>query len=102
RMTQTDPARPPGPADGSSAGVETVREFRVITNAYDTEYGHHTGGVISAITKSGTNNYHGSIYEFLRNDNLDAANWADNARGGGEKPEFRRNQFGAALGAPVI
>jgi hypothetical protein len=97
-----DAAGAAGSADGSIAGVETVREFRVITNAYDTEYGRHTGGVISAITKSGTNNYHGSIYEFLRNDNLDAANWADNARGGGEKPEFRRNQFGAALGAPLI
>ena len=91
-----------GSAAGTMAGVETVREFRVITNAYDAEYGRHTGGVISAITKSGTNEYHGSVFEFLRNDNLDAARWEDNALGGGEKPEFRRNQFGGSIGGPII
>ena len=91
-----------GSAAGTMTGVETVREFKVVTNAYDAEYGRHTGGVISAITKSGTNQIHGSIFEFLRNDNLDAAKWEDNAFGGGEKPEFIRNQFGAAVGGPVI
>ena len=91
-----------GSAAGTMAGVETVREFRVITNAYDAEYGRHTGGVISAITKSGTNDFHGSAFEFLRNDNLDAARWEDNALGGGEKPEFRRNQFGGSVGGPIV
>jgi hypothetical protein len=91
-----------GSAAGTMAGVETVREFRVITNAYDAEYGRHTGGVISAVTKSGTNDFHGSLFEFLRNDNMDAPKWEDNALGGGTKPEFRRNQFGGSLGGPVF
>ena len=96
-----DAAGAAGSAAGTLAGVETVREFRVITNAYDSEYGRHTGGVISAVTKSGTNEIHGSVFEFLRNDNLDAAKWEDNAFGEGEKPEFKRNQFGFALGGPL-
>ncbi|HWP83894.1 MAG TPA: TonB-dependent receptor, partial [Terriglobia bacterium] len=82
--------------------VETVREFRVITNAYDAEYGRHTGAVVSAITKSGTNEFHGSLFEFLRNDNLDAPRWETNAFAEGKKPEFRRNQFGAAVGGPIL
>jgi hypothetical protein len=96
-----DAAGAAGSADGTIAGVETVREFRVITNAYDAEHGRHTGGVVSAVTKSGENTFHGSAFEFLRNDNLDAANWEDTARGNGVKPEFRRNQFGFTLGGPV-
>ncbi|HWP84386.1 MAG TPA: hypothetical protein VNN17_04310, partial [Terriglobia bacterium] len=91
-----------GSAAGTVAGVETVREFRVITNAFDAEYGRHTGGVVSAVTKSGTNQFHGSLFEFLRNDNLDAPKWEDNAFNDGEKPEFRRNQFGGSLGGPII
>ena len=89
-----------GNASGGIAGVETVREFRVITNAYDAEYGNHTGGVISAITKSGTNQFHGSLFEFLRNDKLDAAKWEDN-KFGNPKPAFKRNQYGAAVGGPI-
>ena len=91
-----------GSAAGTVAGVETVREFRVITNAYDAEYGRHVGGVISAVTKSGTNAIHGALFEFLRNDNLDAAEWEDNRTSAGVKPEFRRNQFGAAVGGPIL
>ncbi len=99
-----------GSAAGTVAGVETVREFRVITNAFDAEYGRHTGGVISAITKSGNNSFHGSLFEFLRNDNLDAPRWEDNAFAKlinnvpitGVKPEFRRNQFGGTLGGPIV
>ncbi len=91
-----------GSAAETLAGVETVREFRVITNAYDAEYGRHSGGVISAITKSGTNDFHGSLFEFLRNDKLDAAKWEDNAFNGGVKAAFKRNQFGGSLGGPVI
>ena len=91
-----------GSAAGTVAGVETGREFRVITNAFDAEYGRHTGGVISAVTKSGTNSFHGSLFEFLRNDNLDAPKWEDNAFNKGKKPEFRRNQFGGSAGGPII
>ncbi len=90
-----------GSAAGTMAGVETVREFRVITNAYDAEYGHHTGAVVSAITKSGTNQFHGSLFEFLRNEKLDAANFFDNSFGR-VKPAFHRNQFGGSLGGPVF
>jgi carboxypeptidase family protein/TonB-dependent receptor-like protein len=96
-----------GSAANTLAGVETVREFRVITNAYDAQYGKHTGGVISAITKSGTNQFHGSIFEYFRNIAMDAARWEDNAFPTGpnrtsQKPPFRRNQFGGSLGGPVI
>ncbi|MCZ6751620.1 MAG: TonB-dependent receptor [Acidobacteria bacterium] len=97
-----DAAGAAGSAGGTLAGVETIREFRVIINAYDAEHGRHTGGVISAVTKSGSNSIHGSVFEFLRNDNLDAAKWEDNARGGGIKPEFIRNQYGFSLGGPIV
>ncbi|MBI4445735.1 MAG: TonB-dependent receptor [Acidobacteria bacterium] len=94
----TDRAGAPGSAAGMLMGVETVREFNVITNAYSAEYGRHTGGVFNAVTKSGTNEIHGSVFEFLRNDNLDARNFFD----GADPPEFKRNQFGFALGGPII
>ena len=93
-----DMSQSAGSAAGTMAGVETVREFRVVTNAYDSEYGRHTGGVISAVTKSGTNEVHGSLFEFLRNDNLDARNFFDPA----EPPAFVRNQFGGSVGGPII
>jgi hypothetical protein len=89
-------SRTAGSAAGTVAGVETVREFRVITNAYDAEYGRHTGGVISAVTKSGTNEFHGSLFEFMRNNILDARNFFDV-----EIPPYRRNQFGGSVGGPI-
>ena len=87
----------PGSAQGLLVGVETVKEFRVLTNSYSAEYGRAAGGVFLAVTKSGTNTLAGSAFEFLRNDNLDARNFFDN-----RKPEFRRNQFGFTLGGPVV
>ena len=90
-----------GSAAGILMGVETVREFNVITNAFSAEYGNHTGGVFNAVTKSGTNQIHGSVFEFHRNDNLDAALWEDN-KFGEEKPEFKRNQFGGVIGGPIV
>jgi len=90
-----------GSAAGTLAGMESVREFKVITNAYDAEYGNHVGGVVSAVTKSGTNEFHGSLFEFLRNDKLDAPSFDDNRLNGGEKPPYRRNQFGGTAGGPV-
>jgi len=89
-------SRTVGSVAGTVAGVETVREFQVITNAYDAEYGRHTGGVISAVTKSGTNEIHGSLFEFLRNSKLDARNFFD-----AEIPPFKRNQFGGSVGGPI-
>ena len=85
-------------------GAETVKEFQVITNNYSAEYQSKPGAIVSAITKSGTNAFHGSLFEFLRNDNMDAYNWATKARGGANpvKPEFKRNQFGGSFGGPII
>jgi hypothetical protein len=91
----------PGSAQGLLVGVETVKEFRVLTTNYSAEYGRATGGVFIAVTKSGTNQFHGSGFEFLRNDALDAANFFDNASGLGKGP-FRRNQFGFTVGGPVV
>ncbi len=88
---------PAGSAAGTALGIETIREFRVETNAYSAEFGRNSGGQVNVITKSGTNELHGSLYHFHRNDNLDARNFFDGER----VPEFKRNQFGGALGGPI-
>ncbi|MBI4446981.1 MAG: TonB-dependent receptor [Acidobacteria bacterium] len=102
----TDRAGAPGSAAGLLMGVETIREFNIVTNAYSAEYGRHVGGVFNAVTKSGTNEWHGSVFEFLRNDNLDARNFFDrdpkNPTVRSNPPEFKRNQYGFALGGPVV
>jgi hypothetical protein len=77
--------------------VDAIQEFSVLTSNYSAEYGRTTGGVVNAITKSGTNSFHGDAYEFLRNSTLDARNYFD----GATIPEFRRNQFGGSFGAPI-
>jgi len=87
-------------ASGQLAGAETIKEFQIITNNYSSEYRSQAGAIVSAVTKSGTNALHGSAYEFLRNDALDAAKWEEN-KGGGKSP-FHRNQFGGSLGGPII
>jgi Carboxypeptidase regulatory-like domain/TonB-dependent Receptor Plug Domain len=91
----------PGSVEGSTLGVDAVQEFSVLTSNYSAEYGRTSGGVINAITKSGTNDFHGSIYEFLRNGSLDAATFIDNSTGS-PKPHFERNQFGGAVGGPIV
>src|SRR5688572_18894418 len=88
---------PAGSAASTVLGVESIREFRVEANSYGAEFGRNSGGQINAISKSGTNDYHGSLYLFHRNDNLDARNFFDT----GEQPDFHRNQFGATLGGPI-
>ncbi|HKY04546.1 MAG TPA: TonB-dependent receptor, partial [Blastocatellia bacterium] len=88
---------PAGSAAGTALGIETIREFRVETNTYSAEFGRNSGGQINVITKSGTNELHGSLYHFHRNDNLDARNFFDGPR----VPEFKRNQFGGVLGGPI-
>src|SRR5262245_11945413 len=90
----------PTGASGQFLGAEAVREFRVESNAYSAEFGRGTGGIFNVATKSGTNMIHGSLFEFLRNDNFDANRWEAN-RAGLDKPEFKRNQFGFSLGGPV-
>src|SRR5581483_3738359 len=83
---------------GKNMGVEAVQEFTVLTGNYSAAYGKRSGGMINTATRSGTNQFHGSAFEFLRNDNLDARNFFDTTP---DPPEFRRNQFGGALGGPI-
>ena len=86
----------PGSSLGLSLGIDAIQEFSVLTSAYDAAYGGASGGVVNAVSRSGTNAVNGSAYEFLRNDKLDARNFFD-----GQKPPFRRSQFGVALGGPI-
>ena len=86
-----------GSASGNLLGVDSIREFQVLTNSFSAEYGHHTGGIVNAATKSGANTFHGSAFEFHRNSHLDAKNFFDTT-----SPEFQRNQFGASLGGPIV
>jgi hypothetical protein len=90
----------PGSVLGGNLGTDAVAEFAVLTTNYSTEYGRTSGGVITATTKSGTNDFHGSAYEFLRNDALDATSAIDKLNGN-PKPAFRRNQYGGSAGGPI-
>jgi len=80
--------------------LEAVREFSVQSGAYSAEFGDVAGGVINLESKSGTNNWHGSLFEFLRNDKLDAANFFSNATAQPKNP-LRYNQFGGSVGGPI-
>ena len=84
---------------GTTLGVDAIAEFQILTNTYGAQYGG-SGSVINAVTKSGTNNFHGSVFEFLRNSALDASNFFANAAGQ-SKPPLRQNQFGGTLGGPI-
>ena len=81
--------------------VDAVSEFKVVTNNMSAEYGYRAGAKILVSTKSGSNGFHGSVYEFLRNEKLDGTNFFAN-RSGAKKPSYRQNQYGATLGGPVI
>jgi hypothetical protein len=87
----------PGSILGGNLGADAVAEFNVLTINQPAEYGRTSGGVISAINRSGTNHFHGSAYEFLRNSALDARNYFD----GPSIAPFRRNQFGVSAGGPI-
>jgi hypothetical protein len=87
----------PGGVSGELLGIDAIREFNVLTDTYGAQYGKRAGAQIGVVTQSGTNQLHGALYEFLRNSDLDARNFFDQA----SVPPFRRNQFGAALGAPI-
>ena len=80
--------------------VDAIQEFKVQTNDYSAEFGRSAGAVLNASIRSGTNQFHGNAWEFLRNDKLDAANFFENA-GGLQKGEYRQNQFGATIGGPI-
>jgi hypothetical protein len=81
------------------SSLENVQEFRVESSNFPAEFGTGTGGQISVITKSGSNNFHGSVFEYLRNDALDAPNFFDNVVG--QKSPLRLNQFGGSIGGPI-
>src|SRR5215813_13515567 len=80
---------------GLVPNLDSVEEFRLITNSFDAEYGKFSGAVMNAITKSGTNGFHGDVFEFLRNDAMDARNFFTTS-----KSELRQNQFGFTAGGP--
>jgi hypothetical protein len=84
---------------GVKPSVEGIQEITVQTNSYAPEAGRTAGGVVNLVTKSGTNQLHGSVYEFLRNDILDARNYFQTT---GNTPELRQNQFGGSIGGPIL
>src|SRR5438876_2072176 len=91
----------PGSVLGQNLGVDAIQEFSVLTSNYSAEYGFTSGGVINAVTRSGSNTFHGSVFDFLRNDHLDAANFFNNASNLPKQP-LKRNQFGASGGWRVL
>jgi hypothetical protein len=86
----------PGGVLGKNMGVDAVQEFKVMTGSYSAAYGKRAGGVVDIATRSGTNGFHGSLYEFLRNSDFDARSFFDPIRS-----PFKRNQYGAAFGGPI-
>jgi outer membrane receptor protein involved in Fe transport len=88
---------PPGSVMGGTLGVDAIQEFSVLTSNFSAEYGKSSGGVVNGISRSGTNTFHGSAYEFIRNSAMDARNFFD----GATIPPFKRNQFGVSAGAPI-
>ena len=83
---------------------DSIQEFRVITNTFDAEYGRNSGSVVNVVTKSGTNDWHGSLYEFFRNKVLNANDYCLTAAEGlaCDKPQFNQNQFGGTFGGPIV
>ncbi|MDQ1474166.1 MAG: hypothetical protein QOJ99_5646, partial [Bryobacterales bacterium] len=89
------------PAVSAIPSVEGIQEFKIQTNAYSAEYGRSGGGLVTLVTKSGTNQLHGSAYEFLRNSVFDSNNFFQN-RVGRPLASFKRNQFGGSAGGPIV
>jgi len=88
---------PPGSALGVSLGSDGVEQFSVLTSNYPAQFGRSSGGIIGASTRSGTKEFHGSAFEYIRNSAFDARNFFDTA-----KPAFHRNQFGGSIGGPIV
>jgi hypothetical protein len=91
----------------SSAGsqvyptVESTQEFKILTNAMSAEFGRTGGGIVSVVTKSGTNSFHGNLFEYVRNDNFNANEFFSN-RAGRQRPSLAWNQFGGSVGGPIV
>ena len=90
----------PGSAAGGLLGVETVREFQVLVNNYSAEYGRSTGGIVTAVTRSGTNAFKGTLFEFNRDSRFDSRTFFDDPNA--DIPPLKRNQFGGYLGGPLV
>jgi outer membrane receptor protein involved in Fe transport len=99
-VSNSDSSGNPQGASGDYVGAETIQEIQIVTNNYSAEYRSAAGGIVSAVTKSGTNVLHGSAFEFFRNDTLDAINYFDEKEGT-PKEDFQRNQFGGSIGGPI-
>src|SRR5262245_38486890 len=95
----------PGGAAGTNLGVDAIKEFKIVAATFSAEYGRATGAVVSAVTRSGTNDLHGTLFEFHRNSAFDARTIFDledhDGDGKAELPPFHRNQFGGVLGGPI-
>ena len=94
----------PGGVSGYLLGIDAVREFNVLSGTYSAEYGKRAGAQVTAVTQSGTNQFHGTVFEFLRNSALDARTIFDlnpNSSAKSEAAPFRRNQFGGSIGGPI-
>ena len=86
---------------GLQPSIDAIQEFKIQTNITSAEFGTAAGANVNIVTKSGTNEIHGTVFEFVRNDNFDATEFFAN-RSGTEKPEFRQNQFGTTVGGPIV
>jgi hypothetical protein len=82
---------------GAIPNLDSIAEFRILTNNFDAEYGNYSGGQINVITKSGTNNFHGNLFEFFRNTDLNTANFFN----AGQRGAYHQNQFGGTIGGPI-
>src|ERR1700723_23989 len=82
---------------GAIPNLDSLAEFRILTNNFDAEYGNYSGGLINVVTKTGGNDYHGNVFEFLRNTDFDAANFFDK----GQRAAYHQNQFGGTFGGPI-
>ena len=83
---------------GAIPNLDSIAEFRILTNNFDAEYGNYSGGQINVVTKSGANQFHGNVFEFLRNTDFDAANYFN----AGQRGAYHQNQFGGTFGGPIV
>jgi hypothetical protein len=92
-----------GSVGGNTLGVDGIREYKVITNMFSAEYGVTMGSQVVMVSKNGTNKFHGDVFEYLRNDVMDAANFFDTpaSSGGRRLPPYKRNNFGGSFGGPI-
>lgn len=92
---------PPGSVLGKTLGVDTIQEFSLLQSNYGAQYGRAVGGIVNAVTRSGTNRIHGTLFEFFRNSAVDARNFFDRPAPA-PVPPFKQNQFGGSAGGPVV